>query len=335
MTSGESNLADSTDTNSHGVGIIGLGAIGQEMLHAMIAHPRFTVRGAWDPDAAVMSRALAQTPDVLAATSAPDVLNAPETDLLYIASPPISHAEYAHLAIDASLALFCEKPLGVDLKTSRTLVSRVAAAEAVNAVNFNHAAAFDAETVKGWLRGGDLGQPSHVVMQLHLPQWPRAFQVHARWLAGREQGGFSREMLSHWLFLSRKLLGGGHIVHARTRYPDADNRDASEVSVHSELDFNGTPAFITAAVGGAGPVGMEYTLYGSDASVRLSSGGGLVRWDGNAWSTRQVPASDDSTDDRARALTQFSELLHGRPNTCASMADALAVQELVEGILAR
>ena len=30
----------------------------------------------------------------------------------------------------------------------------------------------------------------------------------------------------------------------------------------------------------------------------------------------------------------FAELLAGRSNTCASMADALAVQELVEGLLA-
>ena len=323
-----------TDNNPsrHGIGIIGLGAIGREMLDAMTRHPRFTVRAAWDPDAAIMRAALQQAPTVLAATSAAQVLGAPGVSVLYVASPPATHTGYAHLALDAGLALLCEKPLGIDLPESRDLVARVVALGAVNAVNFNHAAAFDAETVAGWLRRGELGQPSHVVMHLHLPQWPRAFQAHARWLAGREQGGFSREMLSHWLFLSRKLLGGGQIVRARTRYGDDDG--ASELAVTAELDFAGTPAYITAAVGGVGPVGMQYTLYASAASVRLSSGCGLTRFDGDSWLPAPTQEGDDNGGDRGRALTQFASLLEGGASTCASVADALAVQELVEGILA-
>lgn len=316
---------------THGVGMIGLGAIGREMLEVMSLHPHFTVRAAWDPDPAVMRATLQDSPSVLAAASAAEVLSAPGVDILYVASPPATHAQYVHLALDAGLALLCEKPLGVDLQVSRRVVERVAELGALNAVNFNHAAAFDAETVKRWLGEGELGRPSHVVMHLHLPQWPRAFQTHARWLAGREQGGFSREMLSHWLFLSRKLLGGGEIVQARTRYDD--DAQASEVAVVAELDFAGTPAYVTAAVGGAGPVGMQYTLYADAASVRLTSGGGLARWDGHSWLPVADAPDEVTGGDRGRALTQFAALLSGAANTCASVADAFAVQELVEGIL--
>lgn len=326
----------------YGVGVIGLGAIGREMLGAFAKHDKFNVCAAWDPDTKVMQSVLEQASSVLGASSAAEVLAATGVDVLYVASPPNTHAGYVHLALDAGLALLCEKPLGVDLDESRRLVERVAALKAINAVNFNHATAFDAQTVKRWLSSGELGAPSHIVMHLHLPQWPRPFQAHARWLAGREQGGFTREMLSHWLFLSRKLLGGGRIVSARTRYPqqpvgsDASAPLESEVAVSAELEFNGTPAYVTAAVGGVGPIGMQYTLYASAASVRLTSGGGLHRWNGETWSAVSAPDdldSEEGDDDRARALTQFAALLAGRKNTCASMADALAIQEIVERIL--
>ncbi|PZS30305.1 MAG: hypothetical protein DLM58_13890 [Pseudonocardiales bacterium] len=40
-----------------------------------------------------------------------------------------------------------------------------------------------------------------------FPEWPRAFQADARWLADRAQGGFVREVLSHFIYLTDRLVG--------------------------------------------------------------------------------------------------------------------------------
>ncbi len=45
-----------------------------------------------------------------------------------------------------------------------------------------------------------LGPVAGINIDLHVSQWPRAFQVSAGWLKGRKQGGDCREVFSHWIY---------------------------------------------------------------------------------------------------------------------------------------
>jgi len=49
---------------------------------------------------------------------------------------------------------------------------------------------------KEQLDAGRLGQVAGISINLHVPQWPRAFQASAGWLKGRTQGGYCREVFS-------------------------------------------------------------------------------------------------------------------------------------------
>jgi hypothetical protein len=109
---------------AHGIGFIGLGIMGERMLRTMREHPHFAVAAAWDPDAAAAARLAAIDASARFARDAGDVAGDDKVDCLYIASPPSTHLAYADLAFDHGKAVFAEKPLAVDLASSRAAAAR-------------------------------------------------------------------------------------------------------------------------------------------------------------------------------------------------------------------
>jgi len=181
----------------YGVGIIGLGFMGRSMLASMAEHDRFQVVCGWDPSAQSVASAQKQQPDIGILQGPEAVIAQENVDLVYIAAPPLSHKTYALKTIAAKKPVYCEKPLGVDIEDSRQLAATAADAGVVNIINFNLATALSATTVKEQLDAGRLGPVAGISINLHVSQWPRAFQVSAGWLKNRAQGGYCREVFSH------------------------------------------------------------------------------------------------------------------------------------------
>jgi predicted dehydrogenase len=315
----------------YGVGIIGLGFMGRNMLTSMAEHDRFRVVCGWDPSAESTESAQEQQPDIRILQGAEAVITHKEVDLVYIAAPPLNHKEYALKTIAAEKPVYCEKPLGVDIAESRQLVAAVEDSGVANIINFNFATALSATIVKEQLYAGRLGQVAGISINLHVPQWPRAFQVSAGWLKGRAQGGYCREVFSHWIYLTRRLLGEGTLKHTNTHYP-AD-KSLCETFVQAELNFGGVPVYLSGITGGAGPVGVEYTLWAEKKSLRLSSVGSFQSSDGSDWSDEPIPPREKDRKDALRGLDAVIRVLEGDKRAMPNMVDGLAVQELVEGIL--
>ena len=68
-----------------------------------------------------------------------------------------------------------------------------------NAVNFVFASAPSADFLEQRLCANQLGDITAIEMRLFFKRWPRDWQASAAWLARREQGGFVREVLSHFI----------------------------------------------------------------------------------------------------------------------------------------
>ena len=316
----------------HTVGVIGLGAIGRVMLANMVGHPRFEVVDAWDPDKAACDAVREAHPDVDIAAGADALIASAKTSVLYIATPPATHAAYVRAAAEAGKGVYCEKPLGVDVDESRELVAYVEASGVPTAINFNHGNASASSLVESQLAAGEMGEVAGVDIFIHLTHWPRDFQKHAKWLEGRAQGGFTREMLSHWFYLTRRLLGEGEVVRTAVHYPP--DPDLAETRVVAELTFGGVPAVVNAACGGAGPVGTEYTVWGSRRSYRMRSGGRLESSDGGSWQPELTEIEDPSETDHRRNLDAAAQRFAGEPVKLPDIADGFAVQQLVEALLA-
>ena len=310
--------------------VIGLGGMGQQMIADLETHPQFTIAAAWDRDRSARERVKQLHPQVPVLNTLEEA-SLKQSDVVYIATPPNSHVDYVHKAIDMGKAVFCEKPLGIDLAKSAALVARVVKSGVANAVNFNHASSLATDETIRRLRAGQLGNISHVTMMLHLAQWPRPFQVNAEWLKYRLEGGFTREVISHWLYFCRRLFGPGQLLESFVNFPGQNQ--LAETAVFARLEFASIPVFLNAAVGGIGPVGMEFTLWAEKTSCRLTSSGTLSISQGDDWIT-VVAKEDASLKDPIARIDNFISLLEGRENTVATIQDAFEIQKLIEAILA-
>jgi len=298
---------------------------------SMAKHDRFRVISGWDPAKESCSTAKAQQPAMRIADAAEAIITDAKVDLVYVAGPPQTHRTYILKTLSAGKPIYCEKPLGINIAESRDLVKQIARSGLPNIINFNHGGALSATIVKEQYGAGQLGRVAGISMNLHVPQWPRAFQVAAGWLKGREQGGYCREVFSHWIYLTRRILGDGILKRANAHYPS--EKKSCETFVQAELDFGGIPVSLCGITGGTGPVGVEYTFWAEKKSFRLTSGGGFVSTMGAEWTDETIPAHEKDRKDDQRVLDAVVRVLEGEKSAMPDMRDGLAVQEIVEGIL--
>jgi predicted dehydrogenase len=293
--------------------VVGLGAMGTRMLAAAQAHPGYTVVAGVD----VAPRVL----DVPVVTSLGDVLS--DVDAVYIATPPALHASLAAQAFAAGKAVFCEKPLAVDLDEARAMAR--AAAGLPNAVNFalsDMAATLEIERLLP-----ELGELRGVEIRLQFPRWPRAFQAEAAWLVRAEQGGFVREVLSHFVYLTDRLLGPLTVESVSSDFPRAG---AAEVAARGVLRGGGVPVHVSAFSQLAGPEVYEWTVWGTERSLRLDQWADLSSSDGGAW--EQVSLERNGSDHSR--LTLFAQAVRGEhPRDLADFDSGLRVAEVIEAFL--
>ena len=315
-----------------GVVFIGLGIMGHRMLTNMTAHGGFSLLGGWDPGAEAVARTRAAFPGLALAETPEALIEDPATALVYIACPPGAHATHALAAMAAGKAILCEKPLGVDLTESRALVARVEEAGVKTAVNFPFAEAQAVNAMEAALKAGSLGALAGADVRLHFARWPRDWQAGAAWLAERAEGGYVREVFSHFAYLIRRLLGPAELVSADLRYPE--DPALCETHVLARFDCGGVPVTLAGGTGGSGPDRVEFTLWGARRSYRLWDWNRLKSSDGTAWRDELTEIADPRQDGYMRMLDNLLAFLEGRPNTMPDFREALAVQELVEAILA-
>jgi len=315
----------------HKASVIGLGGMGQTMLARMAKHPGFDVVCAWDPNAAAMETTSDRYPGIQLAGSPEEALGHPETTVVYIASPPATHSGLATVALESQKAVYCEKPLGVNVEDSQELVERALNSGCTNIVNFSMASTAATQAAEKWLRDGVAGDVSGVEIRIHFSQWPRKWQMGASgWLAGRTQGGFGREVVSHWIYLTERLFGRAEFDEAWVRYPGGD---AAETHLHANLHVGTVPVSIAGGVGGVGPDLVEYTIWGSKTSARISDWHRFSVSDGGDWETDTATVTNPGNVNNGLLLANAAAAVAGEPNSMPDFSDGLSVQVLVEQIL--
>jgi predicted dehydrogenase len=144
----------------------------------------------------------------------------PDVDVVYVATPHALHREHVELAFEAGKPVLCEKPLGATLDEARALRDAAEEAGVANAVGFNYryvpAVALARETVDA----GRLGELRHY----------RALYLQDYQVAGgqaRSSGGAGAVLdYVHLVDLLRFLVGEPQAVTARTASFVSDVDDA-------------------------------------------------------------------------------------------------------------
>lgn len=320
----------------HRVGVVGLGLMGQRMLQMLARHEAFTVTCLHDSHATqarsvAASHAPARVVDQCAA-----VCTADDVDVVYIATPPATHVAIARQALSGGKAIFCEKPLAVDIAEAEQLVSEVRDAGVADAIHFPFAAAAGLTRIESELTAGDAGAATRVDIVHHFSSWPRSWHVAGEWLAGSAEGGFVREVFSHFAYLTQRVLGPLRVERAHLQpraLATADSAAAPESAVVAELLAGSTPVRFIAGVGGAAPDSNEWTLYATERSYRLRDWGQLVIGTHAGWSDAPWEAPQQEFPGQA-TLDALAARLRGEPSVLPRLAEGLQVQRTVEALLA-
>ena len=314
------------------IGVIGLGVMGQRMLARLAEHPQLRPAAAWDPNEAALAQASAQHPQLSVASSAEALIATGGLRCVYIASPPASHLEHANRGLDAGLAVFCEKPLTVDFSAARTTIARIESEKRLAAVNFSLASSPGLAAMATALKDGSLGRLERLEIEVAFERWPRAWQSAAgRWLAERVEGGFTREVISHFVFVMQRALGPAKILGSKPDYP-ADGRSA-ERALEARLEAGGVPVTVVGRVGGNVADFNRMTLLGAEGAIELHEWFGLRHRKGRGeWRPVRTPQANRQIGQRSQ-LEQLVALIEGRPHKLPGFAEALAVQETIEALL--
>lgn len=315
-----------------GFGIIGLGVMGQRMLARIAEHPRSRALAVWDPDPNALAAAKARYPAVVAAKTPAEAIGTPELRCLYVASPPASHLDYADQAFDAGLAVFCEKPLTVDFAAGRRSIARIAKQKLRAAVNFSLASSPGRAAMVAAVNDGSIGEPRAVEIEVAFEQWPRAWQSAAgRWLAERAEGGFTREVLSHFVFVLQRALGPATVERSQPEYPP--DGVGAECALKARLGAGEVAVTIEGRLGGSHPDFNRMTLLGSRGAVEIHDWFGLRRrQEGADWVAERSPQENRAIGQAAQ-LDQVVAMVEGRAHGLPGFAEALAVQETIEALL--
>lgn len=314
-----------TDSTRIRTGMVGLGLMGRRMLGSLAAHGGFEALAGFDLDASARE-ASADEFRFEACASLEELLTRPDLDLVYVATPPASHVQIARSVLGSGRALFLEKPLAVDLLEARQLVDLAEAQGPPAALNFPLATLPGLRRFERELADGTAGAPQRVEINLQFSRWPRTWHTAGPWLAGDREGGFLREVFSHFAYLTQRLLAPLEVVRSSVTRPAG----GTETRVIADLQAGDVPVSLVGGVGASAPDFNRWTLFCERRSYRVEDWSLVSTSDGGDWQ-RLSPEAGESPGAESQ-LDELSALLRGKPSRLPSLREGLDVMHAVEGL---
>ncbi len=316
------------------LGFVGFGIMGERLLRAALQHDQASVvvSGIFDPSPQAAERLKAINPGLAVYGSAEAVIAA--SDCVHIASPPGSHLEYLTLCAKLGKAALCEKPLATDIVAAKHAVEALSAAKIRAAVNFPFASSMAVDHLVDWIKAGVIGEPVRVDVELAFVTWPRSWQTDAvAWLDAPVEGGFTREVASHFLFLAERFFGPLRVLSAECQWPEPGR---SERAMRADLLAGEVPVRLAGSVGTT-PMDDHntWTLTGTTGRIRLRDWSFAERETATGWEAPAdvMPNEKARPAVLARQLNKIAAMTRGEATNLATLQEALDVAVSVETIL--
>jgi myo-inositol 2-dehydrogenase/D-chiro-inositol 1-dehydrogenase len=182
----------------HDIAVIGAGRIGR--IHAANANqePGLRLKYVVDP-VADAAQPLASTTGA-AIASLDEMLSDPSVSGVVIASSTDTHLDYSLRAIAAGKAVFCEKPIDLDLQKASVAAPELGASEARLFLGFNRRFDPNFRRLHDRIASGEMGALETLHIVSHDPAPPPIDYV-------KVSGGMFKDMSIHDFDMARWLLG--------------------------------------------------------------------------------------------------------------------------------
>ena len=196
------------------IGIVGLGAAARPFIPAILAHPGFRLAAIAESDADVRTSVIAEH-GIPGYATIEAMLEHPELEAVYIATPTELHAEHVALACAAGKHVLVEKPMATSLEQARAMIACAARAGVMLLVGHSHSYDLPIQRMREIIAGGSLGRVRMVntwyyTDWVYRPRRPEELDV-------TKGGGVTYRQGSHQFDIIRLLCGGmAKSVRART-----------------------------------------------------------------------------------------------------------------------
>lgn len=194
------------------LGFLGVGWIGRHRMEAMLATGLVEAAAVVDPSEQNAEEALTLDPMAERAGSMDELL-AMGLDGLVIATPSALHAEQAIQALEAGLAVFCQKPLGRSESEVRAVVEAARSADRLLAVDLSYRFTDGMRRIRELMQTAALGPVFGVDLVFHNAYGPDKPWFYEPRLSG---GGCVMDLGVHLVDLALWALDWPTVVEVRS-----------------------------------------------------------------------------------------------------------------------
>lgn len=260
------------------LGFAGVGWIGLNRLQAIAASGRGEVAAVFDPVAEAAGKVCEQWPDAAVAPNFAALLDE-DLDGVVIATPSALHAEQAVAALERSMAVFCQKPLGRTAAETRRVVDAARAADRLLHVDLSYRFHAGMQRIRELITRGELGDVYAVEAVFHNAYGPDKPWFYDARLSG---GGCLLDLGIHLVDLAlwcldfpRVRQATGHLL--RRGAPLVRDGVAVEDYAAAQLLLS-TGATVQLACSWKAPAGCDarigLTFYGTEGGATFQNLGG-------------------------------------------------------------
>ena len=244
------------------LGLLGAGRIGKVHAAAIAAVPGASLVAVADafPDAA---KALAASTGA-EVREADAIMAASDIDAVLITTPTDLHATMIEQAAKAGKAIFCEKPIDLDVQRVRDCLGVVAKAGVPLMVGFNRRFDPNFVEVRRQIDAGTIGKVEMVSITSRDPAPPPADYI-------KRSGGLFRDMTIHDFDMARFLLGEEPVAVTATAAVLVDK------AIGEAGDYDSVSVILQTASGKQAIISnSRRATYGYDQRIEIHGSKGLV-----------------------------------------------------------
>lgn len=201
-----------------------------------------------------------------------DLIDDPAVEAIVIASPQHTHHDIAVAALNAGKPVLCEKPLGVSLKQSRSMVAAAEAAGVANMVGFNYIRTPASQQIRKFLTEGRIGTLTWFRGEMTEDFF--ANPMIGGWRAQGIANGTMGDLAPHMINAAHAMMGpikslsaSVEIVHKVRDGLEVTNDDQAQMMCYFENGAQGHMFFSRVATGRK--MGYAYEIHGTKGHIRF------------------------------------------------------------------
>ena len=320
------------------VGFLGTGWIGRHRMAAMLATGAIEAAAIADPSDDGAAEAAALAPGAVRVEGLAAML-ALGLDGIVIATPSALHAEQSIAALDAGVAVFCQKPLGRTAAEARAVVAAARTADRRLGLDLSYRHTAGMQAIAPLVRDGALGEVFAVDLTFHNAYGPDKPWFYDPALSG---GGCVIDLGVHLVDLALWTLGFPPVgaVDARLTHAGRPLRPG-EVEDHAIAHFTAGGAQVRLACSWRLHAGrdavIEAAFYGTKGGAALRNvGGSFYDFTAERFEGTQAAVLHAGADDwGGRAAAAWAEALAASPRFDAGAERFAASAEVLDRIYGR